>query len=452
MTKIMVVDDEFIVRVGIRSIVNWEEYGYTMIAEAASGREALEKIARDRPRIVLTDLVMDNMDGFELIQTCAEQYPEISFIVLSSYNDFENVRKAMKLGVRDYIFKPTITAEEILRVLNEVRSGEDSSVQRHNRQLDNVIRENLPVIKYNLLCKCMDSSALNEQEMVSQCNTLGLRIDFSTPFCLLYISIIDFEKLLLSGEFKDVQLIKLFMENIIYEALNRSRQMEVFNYEKGNMLVFFNISSDSDVLVEPSWSHFIPAEDDVRAESKNVYEYHKLEDEFSKIREYINRYLGLSISGTLSPVITGIKKLPETIKICEDTLLQRNAAAGLVPYNGGQRNEIALAREYVLKHLDEKIGVQEIAAQVGMSENYFSHLFKKETGTNFVDYVNRVKMEMAAKLLENPGLKVADVAERLGIDNSNYFSVLFKKVMGISPQECRGKYKNNKGPSKNIED
>jgi AraC-like DNA-binding protein len=192
--------------------------------------------------------------------------------------------------------------------------------------------------------------------------------------------------------------------------------MEVFNYEKGDMLVFFNISSDA-------------------------YEYNNLKDEFSKIREYIKRYLGLDISGTLSPVITDIKDLPEIIKICGDTLRQRTAAAELVPYNGGQRNEIALAKDYVSKHLGEKIGVQEIAALVGMSESYFSHLFKKETGANFVDYVNRIKMEMAAKLLENSRLKVADVAERLGLDNSNYFSVLFKKVMGSSPQDFRGKIK-----------
>jgi two-component system response regulator YesN len=439
MIKIMVVDDEFIVRIGIRSIVNWEEYGYTMAAEASSGVEALEKIAQCRPRIVLTDLVMDNMDGFELIRICAEQYPEISFIVLSSYNDFENTRKAMKLGVRDYIFKPTITAEEILRVLNEVSTGQEFSAHPHGQQLDTVIRENLHAIKYSLLRKCMDPDALNEQDILSQFKTLDLRLDLTSPFCLLYLGINDFEKQLLSGEFKDLQLIKVSMENIIYEALSKNRKMEVFNYEKGAMLVFFNI--DSDISDKSAWSHFIPAGTDTGAESKPFFEYQNIKDEFSKIREYIKRYLGLDISGTLSPVITDIKDLPEMIKICGDTLRQRTAAAELIPYNGGQRNEIALAKDYVSKHLGERIGVQEIAALVGMSESYFSHLFKKETGTNFIDYVNRIKMEMAAKLLENSRLKVADVAERLGIDNANYFSVLFKKVMGISPQECRSKFK-----------
>jgi two-component system response regulator YesN len=65
MKKIMIVDDEVIVRIGIRSIVNWEEHGYTVSADASSGEEALEKILRCRPDIILTDLVMQNMDGFE---------------------------------------------------------------------------------------------------------------------------------------------------------------------------------------------------------------------------------------------------------------------------------------------------------------------------------------------------------------------------------------------------
>ena len=76
-----------------------------------------------------------------------------------------------------------------------------------------------------------------------------------------------------------------------------------------------------------------------------------------------------------------------------------------------------------------------------MSENYFSHFFKKETGSSFVDYANRIRMEKAAELLEKGNQKITTVAGQVGIDNPNYFSVLFKKVMGCSPQEFREKIK-----------
>ena len=98
MKKVMIVDDEVLVRIGIKSMTSWEQYGYTIVADASDGEEALKKIRQYEPHIILTDLKMQPMDGFDLIAKCAADYPRIRFIVLSNYNDFENVRKAMKLG------------------------------------------------------------------------------------------------------------------------------------------------------------------------------------------------------------------------------------------------------------------------------------------------------------------------------------------------------------------
>lgn len=105
MRKVLVVDDEFLVRVGIKSFLNWEENGYTIIGEAADGKQALEIMERELPDVVLTDLKMDGMDGFELIQVSRKRFPTVQFVVLSSFEDGENVKRAMKLGAADYIFK-----------------------------------------------------------------------------------------------------------------------------------------------------------------------------------------------------------------------------------------------------------------------------------------------------------------------------------------------------------
>ena len=120
MRKVLVVDDEFLVRVGIKSFLNWEENGYTIIGEAADGRQALEIMEREAPDVVLTDLKMDGMDGFELIQVSRKRFPAVQFVVLSSFEDGENVKRAMKLGAADYIFKLTSKPEELLRILNEL--------------------------------------------------------------------------------------------------------------------------------------------------------------------------------------------------------------------------------------------------------------------------------------------------------------------------------------------
>jgi two-component system response regulator YesN len=411
-----VVDDELIVRVGIRSVVNWEEYGYTIVADAAGGKEALEKIDLYGPDIVLTDLVMEDMDGFELIRRCAEKYPRIRFVVLSGYNDFDNVRRAMKLGARDYIFKPAARQDDILRVLDEVSADQDRE-RAGDQKLDRVIRENLSMIKYNLLRKWVNHSIAGEDDIAAQFGALALGIDILRPYFLLYISIDNFEEHRLSGEFKDVQVIKASVENTIGGIFSRNRPAEVFSYERGDTVVFINTGGEEE----------------------------NPEEDFFKIREYCKRYLGITVSGTISPAVEGAEKLPDLIRICKDTMSNRTSAAELYPYNGGQRNEIARAREYIAKNIGEHLGVGEIAAAVGMSESYFSHLFKKETGVNVVDYVNRLKMEKAAEILENSQLKIADAASLVGIDNPNYFSVLFKKINGVSPQEYRERCKTIKG-------
>jgi two-component system response regulator YesN len=420
MKKLMIIDDEFIVRVGIRSIVDWEKRGYTVVAEAASGTEALEKITECPPDIVLTDLVMDNMDGFELIRRCSEEYPEISFVVLSGYNDFENVRRAMKLGAKDYIFKLKANPEEILRVLDEISSQTVVKTDVHRSLLDGVVRENLQVIKHNLLHKWVNHQEHNAGRIVSQFKALSLRVDPLKPYELLYISIDDFAQKRISGDLKDVPLIKSSMENIIYEISPRAGGFEVFDYEGGDMVIFINCDDGN------GKKHDETIEEDIG-------------ESFNKIRDYLKRYLGIEVSGVISPVITGTEKLPECIGVCGNTLRQRTGGGRLWSYNGGQRNEIAMVKEYVAKHFGEKFGIREAAAHAAMSESYFSHVFKKEAGISFVDYVNRARMERAAELLENRSLKMSDIAGQIGIDNPNYFSVLFKKIMGLSPQEYRNK-------------
>ncbi|MCL2834182.1 MAG: response regulator [Treponema sp.] len=407
MKKLLVVDDEFIVRVGIRSIINWEEYGYTFVGDAPDGVQALEKIALYRPDIVLTDLRMENMDGFELISRCAAEYPEISFIALSSHNEFEDVRKAMKLGAKDYLFKPTLSREELLKTLKEI---EGRGASNHGA-LDTVIRENLQAIKSSFLRRWVKGSDLVPEEINSQLKTLAPAINFLTPFVILYVSIDDFGTYIHG----DTQFLESSMENTICQICSNA---EVFSYEKGDIAVFFNTDS--------------------REKSRE-----KVEEIFSKICEYCSRYLGLDVSGTVSPE-TDIAKTPAVFKICEDTMKQRTCRSKLLPYNSGQRNEIAAAREYIARHMSERVTVQDIAAEAGISEGYFSHLFKKETGYNVVDYINRQKIEKAASLLENPRVKVADAAAQVGIDNANYFSVIFRKVTGLSPQEYREKIKSAK--------
>ena len=104
--KILIVEDEFLLRQGIKNLVHWEQEGFQVVGETNNGKEALQLIESLHPHLVITDIVMPIMDGIELTGIIQERYPEIKVVVLSSYSDFEYIKSAMKNGAEDYLLKP----------------------------------------------------------------------------------------------------------------------------------------------------------------------------------------------------------------------------------------------------------------------------------------------------------------------------------------------------------
>ena len=117
--KVLIVDDEILVRQGIKYVIDWEREGFQLVGEASNGQEALELVHSLRPHIVITDIVMPVMDGEELTRMVKRDYPEIEVIVLSSFSEFHYVRSTFQSGVADYILKPKLEAEGLLQVLKK---------------------------------------------------------------------------------------------------------------------------------------------------------------------------------------------------------------------------------------------------------------------------------------------------------------------------------------------
>jgi len=115
--RLLIVDDEILIRQGIKHYINWEQEGFDIVGEAAHGKEALELIEVVKPDIILTDIVMPIMDGEELTRILKEKYPQIGVIVLSSFGDFDYVRSTFQNGVLDYILKPKLNSDSLLTAL-----------------------------------------------------------------------------------------------------------------------------------------------------------------------------------------------------------------------------------------------------------------------------------------------------------------------------------------------
>lgn len=121
MYKVLLVDDERIIREGIAVIIDWERYGFLLIGTAQNGVEALEIIRQESPEVVITDLKMPVLNGLELIAKVKPELPETVFIILSGYGEFEMAREAMRYGVRYYLLKPC-NETKIIEILNEIKA------------------------------------------------------------------------------------------------------------------------------------------------------------------------------------------------------------------------------------------------------------------------------------------------------------------------------------------
>lgn len=121
--RILIVDDEYLLRQGIKHLVDWNKEGFEIIGEASNGNEALDLIERFKPHIIISDIVMPVMDGVDLVKIVKNKYPEIQIVILSSYSDFNYVKDTFKLGVNDYILKPKLNPEELLMLLKNTASN-----------------------------------------------------------------------------------------------------------------------------------------------------------------------------------------------------------------------------------------------------------------------------------------------------------------------------------------
>lgn len=115
--KILIVDDEYLLRQGIKHLLDWEKEGFQIVGEASNGKEALDLIEKLQPHIVISDIVMPIMDGVDLTKIIKSRFPKIQVLILSSYSDFEYVKDTFKHGVNDYILKPTLDPQELLSLL-----------------------------------------------------------------------------------------------------------------------------------------------------------------------------------------------------------------------------------------------------------------------------------------------------------------------------------------------
>jgi len=168
--KILIVEDEPILRQGLEVLGDWGKNGLILIGSVQNGREALELMATELPDIIITDIMMPVMDGIELIKRVKIQYPEVEIIVLSNYSDFQYVRQAMKAGAADYLLKVQIDFDSLLDVVNKV--GED--ILHRKRIQEFRIPDELEIERSAFLKRLLFCTEVEDKDAEKSAESLGL--------------------------------------------------------------------------------------------------------------------------------------------------------------------------------------------------------------------------------------------------------------------------------------
>lgn len=233
MIRVLVVEDEFLVRVGLKTFIPWQEKGFRLIGEAANGREALELLRREACDCILTDICMPEMDGLELLEQVSREFPHIESIILSNHDDFKYLRKALQLGAMDYVLKltmePSELEEKLMQIKEKVLKKQNEQAQADGLQL-----------KLERLSKEAGEKGLRDI-ITKRCSPREIRetlAEFGRGIIndAVYITSIQiscYDEVLSENKFKSEKLLSYSVHNILLEVLKNHMAGQLVELEAG---------------------------------------------------------------------------------------------------------------------------------------------------------------------------------------------------------------------------
>lgn len=270
MYKLLIVDDEQIEREGMAHFIQWDKYDIQLCGTAWNGADALGKIQKDVPDIVLTDIKMPVMNGIELIQKLSETYRNIVVVVLSGYGEYEFTSQAMEYGIRHYILKPC-DEDKIVAVMNDAKKEVDKRREYHTLK-----RELLPHAKEELFRRLLTGSRLSDDEI------MALKKDFPANGD-------SYRLLAMKNEVSGFEYIEQFiLGNILGEILQMAT-MPLFTYVDDMVIFAIDVCTDNSLskAVERTLQEF------ARMKSKAIASAASLEGDISVAHELYKQLLYL---------------------------------------------------------------------------------------------------------------------------------------------------------------
>ena len=498
--KILIVEDELIMRQGIKYILNWEKEGFQLVGEAQNGEEGLRLVEELKPHIVLLDVVMPLLNGIEFSEIIHEKYPDIQFIILSGYDNFEYVKTTLLNGATDYLLKPTINPNNLLLALQraakkisgmQLVKSDQLSIEMQlekcllgyqNELLGINLEQEFPYSRFRLaginlkqMCQDEKDHMLHMEEMIRSylLNEESYKaVVFMVKkdiLCYLFNYRVKEEELLLkklefcmgkianrkphafavlSESFIHVQDIKMYYQKEVLPIMGKK-----FYYADKNLLI-----ADHEIQVK--------REHRFAYETYNNYLMHgKLMSALAMFLEYVEALCVIQLDEYRLKNLTknllyqflieaerhGIsgenlceeyfEKIDHVISEEEfqyvlDTLVEK--LKDFQTMEDVQDGEkIGKMRAYIAEHYGENLTLTSLADSFGFSYHYLSYYFNKQAKEGFSEYLNKIRIGKACEMLKENTYSISEISRQIGYSDHAYFCRVFKKITGQTPSNYR---------------
>ena len=495
MYKLIVVDDEAIIRRGLHRVIPWNELGFEVVALAEDGIHALKKVEKYKPDVLLTDISMPEMSGLELIENAKRICPNLRTVIISGYDAFEYAVAAIKYKVEDYILKP-LDPDAISRTFRRIREDLDRDTEqwmagRHGiqvkteyalmRQLNSDMTDNrylrelsetnryLRIAIIRCVARSETQSRTNDQSepAFSQngesfsflneyyCVSTDELYAWVFPESQLQTFVRGFEEFRMKDEAFASYICAISRSfHSISEILDAYLSTTPLLYGENPLPVAF--SDDSTGLPNRKESMVLRKELIDSMENGSLTESfldhfivemkrngRQLKDSFESVLREVVRYF--QIWTDWIPEVSQVKER-QTEDQCSDffTRLERAFRDDIFYIDRILRERSDTMASTLVKRAKQEIGtsyadrnfsLKSLAERLNVSYGYLSTIFSKHAGETFSSCLRDYRLEKARELLVGGEYKIYEIAEKTGYSDAKHFSEMFKKKYSVSPNE-----------------
>ncbi len=466
--RVLIAEDELLERKAMRKFLEDNFSDLTVVGEAANGRKAIEMAEALQPQVVLMDIKMPGINGLEAIEKIHQRDPHIKFILVSAYDSFDYAKQAMKMGVKEYILKPSKkeeTIRAILRVKKEVM--EESARAEEYRHSSLIARELFltRLIKHEVGKDTVELQETLFPHLQSAYFLVVKHQQLSEKAAAGWASYFGEDDYIYRME--DDQLVIVVLSQAKKEkgaVLKLARKLQMLLGHKAYIGAGYPKEKLEDL--PDSYHQAMQAARHLELNGHSNFGFPPAEQRQSS--NFLEDILLEVISGNQSNAVhffselwkneeASAELLHELYFRLKQELQQRNIQTpetGLptesdyyewvdflklsslnVQHHYHSQDKIERAKKYIHDHFHEPISLEDAAERSELSPNYFSNLFKASTGETFIDYLTHVRLQKAKEFLHSNRYTLKEICFMVGYKDPNYFSRVFKKYFSLSPKQ-----------------